>query len=94
MARLIRLLLATCILTRLPLESEAGDVFTGFQIDNKSQYFIDLQASKNNFDTLGMQPCKGEQMPSEEPAGWSKRPSSKAAGSEEANRTFCRTLSL
>jgi hypothetical protein len=42
MARLTRLLLATCILTRLPLENEAGDVFTGFQIDNKSQYFIYL----------------------------------------------------
>ena len=39
MARLTRLLLAACILTCLPLVSEAGDVFTGFQIDNKSQYF-------------------------------------------------------
>ncbi|MCI0428218.1 MAG: hypothetical protein L0Z46_09405 [Nitrospiraceae bacterium] len=39
MVRLTRLLLAACILTCLPLESEAGDVFTGFQIDNKSQYF-------------------------------------------------------
>jgi len=42
MARLTRRLLAVCILTCLPLESEAGDVFTGFQIDNKSQYFIYL----------------------------------------------------
>ena len=39
MARLTRLLLAACILTCLPLVSEAGDVFTGFQVDNKSQYF-------------------------------------------------------
>jgi hypothetical protein len=39
MARFTRLLLAACILTCLPLVSEAGDVFTGFQIDNKSQYF-------------------------------------------------------
>jgi hypothetical protein len=39
---------------------------------------------KNNFDTPGMQPCKGSQMLSEKPAGWSKRPSSKAAASEEA----------
>lgn len=39
MARLPRLLLAACVLTCLPLVSEAGDVFTGFQIDNKSQYF-------------------------------------------------------
>ena len=39
MARLTRLLLAACILTCLPLVSEAGDVFTGFQIDNKGQYF-------------------------------------------------------
>ena len=39
MARLTLLLLAAFILTCLPLVSEAGDVFTGFQIDNKSQYF-------------------------------------------------------
>lgn len=39
MARLTRLLLMACILTCLPLVSEAGDLFTGFQIDNKSQYF-------------------------------------------------------
>lgn len=39
MARLTRLLLAAWILTCLPIVSEAGDVFTGFQIDNKSQYF-------------------------------------------------------
>jgi hypothetical protein len=37
--RLTRLLLAICILTCLPIVCEAGDVFTGFQIDNKSQYF-------------------------------------------------------
>jgi len=36
-ARLTQLPLAVCILTCLPLVSEAGDVFTGFQIDNKSQ---------------------------------------------------------
>ena len=39
MARLTRLLLAAGILTCLPIVSEAGDVFTGFQIDNKSQYY-------------------------------------------------------
>ena len=39
MANLIRLLLAAWILICLPLVSEAGDVFTGFQIDNKNQYF-------------------------------------------------------
>lgn len=39
MAKITRLLLAACILSCLPLVSEAGDVFTGFQIDNKSQYF-------------------------------------------------------
>jgi hypothetical protein len=39
MARLTLLLLAAFILTCQPLVSEAGDVFTGFQIDNKSQYF-------------------------------------------------------
>lgn len=39
MAKLTRLLLAAYILTCLPLVSEAGDVFTGFQIDNKNQYF-------------------------------------------------------
>jgi len=39
MARLLGLMLAACILTCLPLESEAGDVFTGFQIDNKNQYY-------------------------------------------------------
>jgi hypothetical protein len=42
MARLTWLLLAACILTCLPRESDAGDVFTGFQIDDKSQYFIYL----------------------------------------------------
>ena len=39
MARCTRLLLAAWILMCLPIASEAGDVFTGFQIDNKSQYF-------------------------------------------------------
>lgn len=39
MARFTPLILAACILTCLPLVTEAGDVFTGFQIDNKSQYF-------------------------------------------------------
>ncbi len=39
MARFALLLLAALILTVLPAPSEAGDVFTGFQIDNKSQYF-------------------------------------------------------
>ena len=39
MAKLTRFLLAAYILTCLPLVSEAGDVFTGFQIDNKNQYF-------------------------------------------------------
>lgn len=42
MARLTWLLLAACILTCLPHESDAGDVFTGFQIDDKNQYFIYL----------------------------------------------------
>jgi hypothetical protein len=39
MARFTLLLLAALILTVLPAPSEAGDLFTGFQIDNKSQYF-------------------------------------------------------
>lgn len=39
MAGRTRFLLAACILICLPLVSEAGDVFTGFQIDNKNQYF-------------------------------------------------------
>jgi len=39
MARFTLLLLAALIVTVLPAPSEAGDVFTGFQIDNKSQYF-------------------------------------------------------
>ena len=39
MARLTLLLLATLVLTILPGRTWAGDVFTGFQIDNKSQYF-------------------------------------------------------
>jgi hypothetical protein len=39
MARLTLLLLATLILTVVPAPTKAGDLFTGFQIDNKSQYF-------------------------------------------------------
>lgn len=39
MARPTLLLLATLVLTVLPGRTWAGDVFTGFQIDNKSQYF-------------------------------------------------------
>ncbi len=38
MARLAPLLLATLILIAIPATGRAGDVFTGFQIDNKSQY--------------------------------------------------------
>ncbi len=39
MARCARILLAACLLVCLPVTGWAGDVFTGFQIDNKSQYF-------------------------------------------------------
>lgn len=39
MARFTLFLLATLILTIFPAPTKAGDVFTGFQIDNKSQYF-------------------------------------------------------
>lgn len=39
MARLTLLFLATLILTGIPVPTKAGDLFTGFQIDNKSQYF-------------------------------------------------------
>lgn len=39
MARFALLLLAAFILTGFPISSEAGDVFTGFQIDNHNQYF-------------------------------------------------------
>jgi hypothetical protein len=39
MARVTLLLLAALVLTILPGRTWAGDVFTGFQIDNKSQYF-------------------------------------------------------
>jgi hypothetical protein len=39
MARYISLLLATLVLTILPGRTQAGDVITGFQIDNTSQYF-------------------------------------------------------
>ena len=39
MARFTLLLLTAFVLTCLPLVSEAGDVFTGFQVDNENQYF-------------------------------------------------------
>ncbi len=39
MARFRSFLLATLVLMLLPIRTQAGDVFTGFQIDNKSQYF-------------------------------------------------------
>lgn len=39
MAQFALLLLAALILTVFPVSSEVGDVFTGFQIDNHSQYF-------------------------------------------------------
>jgi len=39
MARFAVLLLATLILTVVPVSTKAGDLFTGFQIDNKNQYF-------------------------------------------------------
>ena len=39
MARFTFFLLAVLILISQPATSRAGDVFTGFQIDNKSQYF-------------------------------------------------------
>jgi hypothetical protein len=39
MARLTLLLLVTLILIVAPASSKAGDLFTGFQIDNRSQYF-------------------------------------------------------
>lgn len=39
MARFTLFLLATLILTIFPPPTRAGDVFTGFQIDNRSQYF-------------------------------------------------------
>lgn len=39
MVSLTQLLVAVWILICLPFASEAGDVFSGFQIDNKSQYF-------------------------------------------------------
>lgn len=39
MARLVLLLLTGIVLIAIPPTSQAGDVFTGFQIDNKSQYF-------------------------------------------------------
>lgn len=39
MARVTFFLLAVLILISQPATSRAGDVFTGFQIDNKSQYF-------------------------------------------------------
>lgn len=39
MMRRTILILAACTLAVFPVSSEAGDVFTGFQIDNHSQYF-------------------------------------------------------
>jgi hypothetical protein len=39
MARYVSFLLATLVLVIIPSRTQAGDVFTGFQIDNKSQYF-------------------------------------------------------
>jgi len=39
MTRYMSCLLATLVLTLLPVRAQAGDVFTGFQIDNKRQYF-------------------------------------------------------
>lgn len=39
MARRASYLLAALVLTVLPVSSQAGDLFTGFQIDNRSQYF-------------------------------------------------------
>lgn len=39
MARFTLGLLATLVLTVLPAPARAGDLFTGFQVDNKSQYF-------------------------------------------------------
>lgn len=39
MARYVSFLLATLVLSIIPSRTLAGDVFTGFQIDNKSQYF-------------------------------------------------------
>jgi hypothetical protein len=53
MARLTRLLLEACILTCLPLVSEAGEVFTGFQIDNKNQYFTYLSVRTPILRTSG-----------------------------------------
>jgi len=39
MARYVSFLLATLVLSIIPSRTLAGDVFAGFQIDNKSQYF-------------------------------------------------------
>ncbi|NGZ95039.1 MAG: hypothetical protein CV089_02700 [Nitrospira sp. WS110] len=39
MARYVSLLVTTLVLVIVPSRTQAGDVFTGFQIDNKSQYF-------------------------------------------------------
>ena len=39
MVRLTGLILAAWILAGLPVTSDAGDLYTGFQIDNKNQYF-------------------------------------------------------
>jgi len=53
--RLRRLFLAVWILTVLPLISEAGDTYTGFQIDNKNQYFGYLGVRTPIFRTSGGQ---------------------------------------
>ncbi len=39
MTRYVSFLLVTLVLVIIPSRTQAGDVFTGFQIDNKSQYF-------------------------------------------------------
>ncbi|MBX3318784.1 MAG: hypothetical protein KF890_02810 [Nitrospira sp.] len=39
MARYVSFLLVTLVLVTIPSRTQAGDVFSGFQIDNKSQYF-------------------------------------------------------
>ena len=44
--------------------------------------------------TSEMEPCLRSRTSGEYRTGCSERPSSKAAASEEANRTLCRTLSL
>ena len=39
MTRSVSFLLVTLVLVIIPSRTQAGDMFTGFQIDNKSQYF-------------------------------------------------------